>query len=101
MSELKELVRDSFAVALIGLACLFMGLVGAVSWHSHCRPSVPNINSWTKPESAELMFQQYNQDVADIGKDAVVPKTYAVAMTVVGFAGCVLAFGVVIYRNQE
>ena len=100
-SGIRDLLRDSVVLGGIAAACLSAGLVGAVSWHSLVHPTQPSFNRWESQEMIDKRTQEYDRDVANFGKDAVVPLAVAVPMTAVGLVADCVCIGTIIGRNVD
>lgn len=98
---IRKLLRDSVFLGLIGLALLFGGLLGAVSWHSWATPSHPYKAFMESDEAFNRRAEAWKAQMDERGQNAVVPMAWAIPMTIVGIGGALLCGGVIIARNDK
>lgn len=100
-TDLPEFLRrnaiDIFVSAVL-LASVFVAGFGATNWNSYCEPTPPAKTELVSEQTWEQRVATHNRKVERVGKDAVVPLPWAVALTFTGGVGAALAAIVFAYR---
>jgi len=98
LDEVKKLAREDVVIVGLMFAFLFVGVFGAANWNSHISPHVPVMGMGERQETYDAKVRMYEQEVQNVGKDAVIPRVWAIPMTLVGMIGAAWMCGIMVHR---
>lgn len=101
LDDVKTYLKEDIVIGVLIFTFLFAGVFGAVNWNNHMVPQVPQRAVFERENSYQNRMSAYEDDKERVGKDAVIPRVWAIPLCVIGLAGAAFFTVVLVSRHID